>query len=174
MASRKRPLTPPALIPNPLIKKRNLTWSLESPSSPQASSPGQSPTTAEIESGAVEISDHLARLSSTLASHLRPTSAGIPRLSVADYAHLYRTCAGSSSGAHFVVHQHDHPVAGTHYDLRLQINDTSSVSWAVMYGLPGDANSTRLNRNATETRVHSLWAGFLSSLFPHSLCFFIV
>ncbi|OAG42645.1 hypothetical protein AYO21_03230 [Fonsecaea monophora] len=26
-----------------------------------------------------------------------------------------------------------------------------------MYGLPGDPNSTRLNRNATETRVHNLW-----------------
>lgn len=26
-----------------------------------------------------------------------------------------------------------------------------------MYGLPGDPNSRRLNRNATETRVHNLW-----------------
>ncbi len=26
-----------------------------------------------------------------------------------------------------------------------------------MYGLPGDPNSRRLNRNATETRVHCLW-----------------
>ncbi|KAI9749257.1 MAG: hypothetical protein M4579_006946, partial [Chaenotheca gracillima] len=26
-----------------------------------------------------------------------------------------------------------------------------------MYGLPGDPNSKRLNRNATETRVHCLW-----------------
>jgi tRNA G46 methylase TrmB len=28
-----------------------------------------------------------------------------------------------------------------------------------MYGLPGDPNSRRLNRNATETRVHNLWVG---------------
>ncbi|EHK25334.1 uncharacterized protein TRIVIDRAFT_135496, partial [Trichoderma virens Gv29-8] len=108
-------------------------------------------TTAEIESGAVEISDHLARFSSTLSSHLRPTSAGVPRLSVARYSQLYQRCQGSPRGAHFVVHQHDHPVAGPHYDLRLQINETSSVSWAIMYGLPGDANSSRLSRNATET-----------------------
>ncbi|KAF6231611.1 hypothetical protein HO173_010143 [Letharia columbiana] len=49
------------------------------------------------------------------------------------------------------------PVAGVHYDLRLQINETSSISWAIMYGLPGNANSRRLSRNATETRVHNVW-----------------
>ncbi|EGR47299.1 uncharacterized protein TRIREDRAFT_64757, partial [Trichoderma reesei QM6a] len=113
---------------------------------------------AQIEAGAVQISNHLARFSSSLSSHLRPTSADVPRLSIARYARLYESCAGSPGGAHFVVHQHDHPVAGTHYDLRLQINETSSVSWAVMYGLPGDANSSRLSRNATETRIHCLWA----------------
>jgi len=52
-----------------------------------------------------------------------------------------------------------HPVAGVHYDLRLQISQTSSVSWACMYGLPGNPNSRRLNRNATETRVHNVWVG---------------
>ncbi|KAM0262904.1 hypothetical protein ACHAQJ_001497 [Trichoderma viride] len=193
--SRKRPLSPPALISNPFIKKRNLAWSLESPSSSQASplpptstsTPTSIPipipiptttaastttisppaaarrptagTTAEIESGAVQVSDHLAQFTSTLSSHLRrPTSALVPRLSISRYSHLYQSCVGSPSGAHFVIHQHDHPVAGTHYDLRLQINETSSVSWAIMYGLPGDANSSRLNRNATETRIHSLWA----------------
>ncbi|KAL7969246.1 DNA polymerase ligase domain-containing protein [Trichoderma sp. SZMC 28014] len=199
--SRKRPLSPPALVPNPFIKKRNLAWSLESPSSypdphsatsstPAAAttataftsappadntaaistdiststaiSPPAAPrptagTTAEIESGAVQISDHLAQFTSLLSSHQRPTSALVPRLSISGYSSLYQRCAGSPSGAHFVIHQHDHPVAGTHYDLRLQINETSSVSWAIMYGLPGDANSSRLNRNATETRIHSLW-----------------
>ncbi|KAK1255035.1 hypothetical protein MKX08_009030 [Trichoderma sp. CBMAI-0020] len=202
--SRKRPLSPPVLIPNPFIKKRNLAWSLESPSSsqdphaatsssllpppstsPSATAPTSAPpadntavstdiststaisppatrptagTAAEIESGAVQVSDHLTQFTSLLSSHLRPTSAPIPRLSISDYSSLYQSCAGSQSGAHFVIHQHDHPVAGTHYDLRLQINETSSVSWAIMYGLPGDANSSRLNRNATETRIHSLWA----------------
>ncbi|PON20545.1 hypothetical protein TGAM01_v210580 [Trichoderma gamsii] len=208
--SHKRPLSPPVLIPNPFIKKRNLAWSLESPSSSQdphpatsssllptpstsaatatastsaaladstaavptdiststAISPPAAParprptagTTAEIEAGAVQISDHLAQFTSTLSSRLRPTSALVPRLSISGYSSLYQRCAGSPSGAHFVIHQHDHPVAGTHYDLRLQINEASSVSWAIMYGLPGDANSSRLNRNATETRIHSLWA----------------
>ncbi|KAM6476267.1 DNA polymerase ligase-domain-containing protein [Trichoderma sp. SZMC 28011] len=152
--SRKRPPSPD-LVPNPLIKKRNLTCIST------ASIPSGRPTagtTAEIESGAVEIPDHLARFSSTLSSHLRPTSADIPRLSIPSYSHLYQSCQGSPRGAHFVVHQHDHPVAGPHYDLRLQINETSSVSWAIMYGLPGDANSSRQSRNATETRIHCLWA----------------
>ncbi|KAM5355423.1 hypothetical protein ACJ41O_002069 [Fusarium nematophilum] len=70
---------------------------------------------------------------------------------------MYASNAGNTHGAHFVIHQHDHPVAGTHYDLRLQINETSSASWAIMYGPPGDPNSARLNRNATETRIHCLW-----------------
>jgi hypothetical protein len=205
---RKR-LPSPDLIPNPLIKKRNLDWSLDSPAShlplPRPISPPPPPdppasdppttitttttskpaalastttakatataltttttttTTAQIEAGAVQISNHLARFSSSLSSHLRPTSADVPRLSIARYARLYESCAGSPGGAHFVVHQHDHPVAGTHYDLRLQINETSSVSWAVMYGLPGDANSSRLSRNATETRIHCLWASLAVS-----------
>nr|WOD46677.1 hypothetical protein [Trichoderma atroviride] len=170
--SRKRPLSPPVLIPNPFIKKRNLAWSLESPSSsqdphaatsssllpppstsPSATAPTSAPpadntavstdiststaisppatrptagTAAEIESGAVQVSDHLTQFTSLLSSHLRPTSAPIPRLSISDYSSLYQSCAGSQSGAHFVIHQHDHPVAGTHYDLRLQINETSS------------------------------------------------
>ncbi|KAH6609356.1 abc1 domain-containing [Trichoderma cornu-damae] len=194
--ARKRTLSPPALIPNPFIKKRNQAWSLESPSSEASRLPPASPTPppppppttattaattaatatttsipppgdarpspgtgAEIESGPVQIkADHLARFASILSSHLRPTSALVPRLSISGYSHLYRSCAGSPGGAHFVIHQHDHPVAGTHYDLRLQINGTSSVSWAVMYGPPGDANSSRLSRNATETRIHPLWA----------------
>ncbi|GFP56711.1 hypothetical protein TASIC1_0007020300 [Trichoderma asperellum] len=223
-SSCKRPLSPPVLIPNPFIKKRNLAWSLESPSSSQgphsATSPSLLPTsstsapaiatataiastststppttgtdiatnttvisiansppvrprptagtTAEIESGVVQISDHLAQFTSILSSHLRPTSALIPRLSIPAYSQLYQSCAGSPNGAHFVIHQHDHPVAGTHYDLRLQINETSSVSWAIMYGLPGDANSSRLNRNATETRIHSLWASFPVSSLPQN------
>jgi hypothetical protein len=76
---------------------------------------------------------------------------------VEGYRKLYEANSGTSRGAHFIIHQHDHPIAGTHYDLRLQINETSSVSWAIMYGLPGDPNSFRLNRNATETRIHCLW-----------------
>ncbi|KAL6876551.1 DNA polymerase ligase domain-containing protein [Trichoderma novae-zelandiae] len=164
---RKRPPSPD-LIPNPLIKKRNLDWSLDSPAShPPPSRPTSPPpaskttalasNAAQIGSGAAQISDHLARFSSSLSSHLRPTSAAVPRLSMARCSHLYQSCVGSPGGAHFVVHQHDHPVAGTHYDLRLQINESSSVSWAIMYGLPGDANSSRLSRNATETRIHCLW-----------------
>lgn len=79
------------------------------------------------------------------------------------YSSIYTFNVGSKNGAHFVIRQHDHPVAGTHYDLRLQINETSSVSWAIMYGLPGDFNSVRLNRNATETRIHCLGVGMPST-----------
>ena len=113
------------------------------------------PTTAQVEAGLVDVDDHVAFFSSKLATYTRPCSPD-PRLDHADWLDLYHRNQ-SSYGHHFVIHQHDHPIAGTHYDLRLQINSTSSISFAIMYGLPGDPNSRRLNRNATETRVHCLW-----------------
>ena len=114
------------------------------------------PTQAAIEAGQAKIRDHLAFLSGHLKSYqLLPSIAG-PRLSIRGFEDLY-TRNQNRNGRHFVVHQHDHPIAGTHYDLRLQINETSSVSWAIMYGLPGNPASQRGNRNATETRVHCLW-----------------
>ncbi|KAJ0419340.1 DNA polymerase ligase-domain-containing protein [Aspergillus carlsbadensis] len=84
------------------------------------------------------------------------STSTLPILPLDAWTTLY-TSNAHPAGNHFVIHQHDHPVAGPHYDLRLQISASSSVSWAVMYGLPGDPNSKRLNRNATETRVHCLW-----------------
>lgn len=154
--SSKRPPSP-GLIPNPFVKRRNLQWTLHSPSSPaQKDDPEEArPAAAAIESGAALITDHLAHFTAHLSARI--SSSPAPLLPMPSYAELYMSSADRRDGAHFVVHQHDHPVAGTHYDLRLQINGTSSVSWAVMYGLPGDPNSRRLNRNATEMRVHSLW-----------------
>ncbi|KAI0099208.1 DNA polymerase ligase-domain-containing protein [Nemania sp. FL0031] len=170
----------PELVPNPFIKKRNLEWSIDitglprdaasssgdddddydnedkTPSQPQSEQ--EQATTSAIEAGKASIENHLDYFHSHLAkATLSPFPPGTPRLSVEEYRKLYEANAGSSQGAHFIIHQHDHPIAGTHYDLRLQINETSSVSWAIMYGLPGDPNSFRLNRNATETRIHCLW-----------------
>jgi hypothetical protein len=79
-------------------------------------------------------------------------------LSIAEYRELYQRHQ-HPHGSHFVINQHDHPVAGTHYDLRLQFSQSSSVSFAVPYGLPGNPNSLRPNRMAIETRVHNLWVG---------------
>ncbi|PNY26444.1 Uncharacterized protein TCAP_03630 [Tolypocladium capitatum] len=164
----KRPASP-ALIPNPLVKKRNLQWTLLSPSSPAPKGDPEEaqPASAAIESGAARITDHLAHFAALLSASSISQSPP-PPLSIASYASLYKLSAGERHGAHFVVHQHDHPVAGAHYDLRLQINGASSVSWAVMYGLPGDPNSKRLNRNATETRVHSLWNHLIETASPQT------
>jgi hypothetical protein len=158
----------PDLIPNPFIKKRNLAWIIHDSSAhgddhqragrqslPANGGKEKSDmiSTAAVEAGQVTISNHLEHFSTILSSHIQHSSL----LSIPDYSELYKSSIGNPSGAHFVVHQHDHPIAGTHYDLRLQINETSSASWAIMYGLPGDPNSKRLNRNATETRIHCLW-----------------
>jgi hypothetical protein len=122
------------------------------------------PTTAQVEAGLSEIDDHVGFFSTKLAAFARPGNSS-PRLSYNDWLDLYRRNE-TGEGHHFVIHQHDHPIAGTHYDLRLQINATSSISFAVMYGLPGDPNSRRLNRNATETRVHCFWVGTRYTCLP--------
>ena len=112
------------------------------------------PSLAAVEAGESQIENHLDRFSSHLFQYVTPGAL----LSISAFETLYNRNR-HPHGRHFVVHQHDHPVAGLHYDLRLQINETSSISWAIMYGLPGYANSRRLNRNATETRVHNVWVG---------------
>ncbi|KAI0405816.1 DNA polymerase ligase-domain-containing protein [Xylaria palmicola] len=163
----------PELVPNPFIKKRNLEWSIDITGLPNDAASSSSsdegekqpppqteeqPTTSAIEAGKASIEDHLNYFSSLLVrATLSPFPSDAPHLPVEGYRSLYESNAGSPQGAHFIIHQHDHPIAGTHYDLRLQINETSSASWAIMYGLPGDPNSFRLNRNATETRIHCLW-----------------
>lgn len=119
------------------------------------------PTTAAVEAGDVDLNDPVSFFSSNLLQMAHPEVAGVPRIPHSDWLDLYQRNQ-NPHGRHFVIHQHDHPVAGTHYDLRLQCNGTSSISWACMYGLPGDPNSRRLNRNATETRVHNLWVGILN------------
>jgi DNA polymerase Ligase (LigD) len=122
---------------------------------------GASPTTAAVESGDVNLEDPVSFFSAKLLEAARPELPGVPRLSHERWLDIYHRNQ-HPHGRHFVIPQHDHPVAGTHYDLRLQCNATSSISWACMYGLPGDPNSRRLNRNATETRVHNLWVGQLN------------
>lgn len=115
------------------------------------------PSLAAVEAGEATISNHLQYFSTHLSQAIRPLSSEAqPRLSIADFVELY-TRNQTPNGHHFVIHQHDHPIAGVHYDLRLQFSESSSISFAIMYGLPGNPNSKRLNRNAMETRVHCLW-----------------
>ena len=68
------------------------------------------PSLAAIEAGEAQIEDHLAYFTAKFADVQRP-SAGI-RLSPEDFQTLYRRNQ-HSHGRHFVIHQHDHPVAGT-------------------------------------------------------------
>ncbi|KIW17838.1 hypothetical protein PV08_05033 [Exophiala spinifera] len=176
------PITPDALlmkrqrsgvIENPFVKPQNRSWEISPPASltrsvsPPPTNPRrqskyapnairQKSDTAAVEAGEVEIKDHVSFFSSKLLAARRPHVPGQPRLPHQEWLNLYQRNL-NDRGHHFVVHQHDHPVAGTHYDLRLQCNATSSISFAIMYGLPGDPNSRKLNRNATETRVHNLW-----------------
>lgn len=145
------------------------------------------PNPAALEAGHTSIlpNQQLQYWSTHLSKHINPSPPS-PLLPIPAFRDLFTRnaalqpglCHGSSGGPsnhngeggkHFVIHQHDHPIAGLHYDLRLQINGTSSVSWAIMYGLPGDPNSkARVSRNATETRVHCLWVGELLGILSPS------
>ncbi|KAH7027700.1 DNA polymerase ligase-domain-containing protein [Microdochium trichocladiopsis] len=179
------------LIENPFIKKKNLEWTIDLPGQVEYTVPADQvnkgreqaekesatrvqvrptqPATADVEAGNAQVEDHLAYFSGILErATLSPYPDQSPHLPVANYQHLYNSNSGNAKGSHFIIHQHDHPVAGTHYDLRLQINETSSASWAIMYGLPGDPNSVRLNRNATETRIHCLWNHLIETASVHT------
>lgn len=149
------PISPPL---RPLTKSPRTSsypGGTRSQNTPEAPKVQTAPSLASIEAGEAKIKDHLEYFSAHLARATR-ASAPRPRLSNLGFVDLYLRNQ-HDHGRHFVVHQHDHPVAGVHYDLRLQISKSSSISFAIMYGLPGNPNSMRLSRNATETRVHNLW-----------------
>lgn len=120
------------------------------------------PTLAAVEAGRAKIDNHLTYFKHHLAKASRTTPADIPRLSIDEFASLYKNNQ-HQHGHHFIIHQHNHPKAGVHYDLRLQFSETSSVSWAFPKGLPGNPISRQLGRMAIETRVHNLWNNLIES-----------
>ena len=120
------------------------------------------PTLAAIEAGEAQVRDHLEYFSHHFRLTSRDTQSALPRITIDDFQDLYRR-NNHAYGCHFVIHQHDHPISGVHYDLRLQFSQTSTISFAIPYGLPGNPNSIRPNRMAIETRVHNLWNNLIES-----------
>ena len=92
------------------------------------------PKLAAVEAGEISVDDPFSFFSSRLLETSRPCVPGILRVSYHAWWELYQRNL-HPQGRRLVVHQHDHPVAGTHYDLRLQCNSTSSISFTIMYGL---------------------------------------
>jgi hypothetical protein len=129
---------------------------------PIAAIPDIEPTLAAVEAGKAKIDDHLAYFKAHLAKASRHTQPDVPRLSIPSFASLYQSNS-HPHGHHFVIHQHNHPIAGVHYDLRLQFSETSSLSFAIPKGLPGNADSRSIGRLAIETRVHNNWNHLIES-----------
>ena len=152
--------------PRPLKRRKTsaATAPLETTTKTDYSKPMSSiePTLAAVEAGKAKIDDHLAYFKDHLAKASRTTTPEIPRLSIDDFSALYQNNR-NKNGHHFVIHQHNHPRAGVHYDLRLQFSETSSMSFAVPKGLPGDPNSRSIGRMAIETRVHNYWNHLIES-----------
>lgn len=120
------------------------------------------PGLAAVEAGRAKLEDHLSYFKYHLTRASRSTANDVPRTSIDEFSILYQSNQ-HQHGHHFVIHQHNHPKAGVHYDLRLQFSATSSVSWAFPKGLPGNPNSRQLGRMAVETRVHNLWNNLIES-----------
>lgn len=165
LSSLRAPVSPPRRknrsLSRHLESKRNVSEpeTHQEESVPQHLTSSADKKTALIESGKLQVANPLSIFSSRLRACTRPLNPSHPqtsRLPIPSWTNLYQRNQ-HPQGNHFVVHQHDHPIAGPHYDLRLQFSESSSVSWSIMYGLPGDPNSRRLNRNAVETRVHCFW-----------------
>jgi hypothetical protein len=123
------------------------------------------PTLAEVEAGKSKVEDHLVYFTEHLSQTLRPIQDYEPRLSIKSFSQLYESNQ-HERGNHFVIHQHNHPISGVHYDLRLQFSNTSSLSFALPKGVPGNPNSKSLGRMAVETRVHNLWNHLIESASP--------
>ncbi|KAI5206419.1 hypothetical protein E4T39_02447 [Aureobasidium subglaciale] len=122
----------------------------------------KSATPAAIEAGKARLLDPISYFHDHLSEVSRPLRSNHPRLVLAAWTQLWRNNKGRH-GRMFVVHQHDHPIAGVHYDLRLQFSATSAISFSIPYGLPGNPNSVRPMRMAIETRVHCLWNHLVES-----------
>ncbi|KAF2192239.1 hypothetical protein K469DRAFT_694371 [Zopfia rhizophila CBS 207.26] len=152
-------------ISPPRLTKRRKTSETTNPDAKRHdinSSSSAFPTLAAVEAGQAKIQDHVAYFTEHLAKASTSTHRDVSRLSIDEFADLYQRNQ-HEHGNHFVIHQHNHPKAGVHYDVRLQFSETSSISFAVPYGLPGNPNSKRLGRMAIETRVHNLWNHLIES-----------
>ncbi|KAF2747461.1 hypothetical protein M011DRAFT_494261 [Sporormia fimetaria CBS 119925] len=114
------------------------------------------------DAGRVKNEDTLTFFTRRLLNVCRPTDPGIPRLSIDQFAELYAS-NNQEHGHHFVIHQHRSTRGGTHYDLRLQFSATSSISFVIPRGVPGNTSGRRIGRAAVESRVHNLWQHLLES-----------
>jgi len=69
------------------------------------------PSLAAIEAGEAQIQDHVEHFSNVLKDHRRSFQVKQPNLSIDGFGDLYKRNQ-HDNGHHFVIHQHDHPVAG--------------------------------------------------------------
>lgn len=148
-----RAISPPPIAKKGTRKEQDKTEDEDS---------GEAPTPAAIEAGKAEIRNHLHHFCHHLEALIRVRQSGRELLSIPDFASLYQRNQ-HANGHHFAIHQHNHPIAGVLYDLRLQFSVSSTISFAIPYGLPGNPNSRRPGRLAIETRVHNLWNSLIES-----------
>jgi hypothetical protein len=66
---------------------------------------------AAIEAGEAQVRDHLAYFTHHFRLTSRDTPPALPRITIDGFRDLYRRNC-HSSGSHFVIHQHDHPISG--------------------------------------------------------------
>ncbi|KAI8937758.1 hypothetical protein NX059_005458 [Plenodomus lindquistii] len=161
-----------AISPPPPRKRRKISTISKTDQSPKSTPTSKKqeeppenhppPTLAAVESGKAKLQNHLSYFQTHLSTSIRPLTPGTPRLALSSFTSLYIRNSHPHGHA-FVIHQHNHPRAGVHYDLRLQFSETSSLSFAIPKGLPGNPNSRSIGRLAVETRVHNYWNHLIES-----------
>lgn len=109
--SLETPISPPSITPRKR-QRSDAKPAHTSTDGEKAINRDNAPSLAAIEAGKAEISDHVEYFARRLAQCIRPTQIEEkPLLSIKEFKKLYERCENGHA-AHFVVHQHDHPVAG--------------------------------------------------------------
>ena len=105
--SLEAPISPPPLK----RRKTALESDRKQPPRPETDCSKNLSHLAAIEAGEARIEDHLQYFSEHLARYVRERQEGLEVMRIEEWMDLYRRNE-HARGRHFVVHQHDHPVAG--------------------------------------------------------------
>ena len=89
----------------------SLHRSISPPPTRRSRQSAQIPAPATVEAGQARLSDPVSYFHRYLEDVARPTGLDIPRLDVAQWRRLWQRNQ-NPHGRLFVVHQHDHPIAG--------------------------------------------------------------
>lgn len=111
--TRLKDISPPPLRRQSAIRSDETTSNHQKVSADEAGVKlsGHQPSIAAVEAGRAVVLDHLDYFSAHLQTVQQPFDGTQSRISIDAFRDLYARNQ-HPAGRHFVVHQHDHPIAG--------------------------------------------------------------